>query len=206
MRRGRVRLPAMCGIAGIIGSRAALRRSTPCRSFYGTAGRTARVFGVRPGWCSVTAGCPSWTSRREATSRWCSRPRTDIQRRDLQPRTAACDATRTLAFQRRHRSAGAPSGAAGQRLSRARDRHVCIRAWDTRARACCWRETASASSRSTTGSCRTASPLRRNSSRCCCSVNPPSTTARCAIFFFTAMCPHRRRFIWASPSCPQATR
>ena len=30
------------------------------------------MFGVRPGWCSVTAGCPSWTSRRAATSRWCS--------------------------------------------------------------------------------------------------------------------------------------
>ena len=44
------------------------------------------------------------------------RPCADVQRRDLQPRTAARGAARTLALERRHRSAAASPGAARQRL------------------------------------------------------------------------------------------
>ena len=58
---------------------------------------------------------------------------------------------------------------ARQRLPRPPGRHVRLRRVGTRARsACCWRAIGSASSRCTTGCCRTASRSPRNSRRCWC--------------------------------------
>ena len=99
-RPGRVRLPAMCGIAGIIGSQASVEtvEGHGAATAASRAGRRGCVesTGVR---CSVTAGWRSWIFTDAGHQPMVLGPAcADLQRRDLQPRTAARDATGTLAL------------------------------------------------------------------------------------------------------------
>ena len=151
----------MCGIAGIVtlDSRepveearleAHARRAAPPRAGRrGAAGSTARSASPIGGWRSST-----WPA---ATSRW--RTRTDASgssstaRSTTTPRSAPGPggARPPLPHAQRHRDDPPPLRGGGRALRRAAAGHVRVRALGPRAAGgCCWRATASASSRSTT--------------------------------------------------------